>query len=268
MSLWDQFDLFKAADATNLAFPANASEAKALLTKMQKGYGKALGETFLKHYATGHPERKKSAKEIRYDSFDTPLPEAHLYSRMLEVHAILLFRPDFSPASCSFFHDWYKDETGLDGAFSCNFEAQEFSRNELHRWLAFHGIESAYAFQKPPPPKTIAPTAPEPPDVTRLATPDELIKAFSQWGLREEWFDSPGNQAWLIAARKRKGIGGNKAKSPLYCPYEVMIGLTTKTKPRRGAARMRVEKGWQVLHFRFPAVYSKFEHLNFGGQGY
>ena len=45
MSLWDQFDLLKAADAAELAFPANASEAKALLTKMQKSYEKALAET-------------------------------------------------------------------------------------------------------------------------------------------------------------------------------------------------------------------------------
>ena len=117
MSLWDRFDLFKAADAAGLASPANASEAKALLTKMQKGYGKALSETFLKHYETGHPESVKSGVDNRYPTFDTPLPEAHLYSRMLEMHAMVLFRPDFSPASCSCFHDWHKDETGLDGVF-------------------------------------------------------------------------------------------------------------------------------------------------------
>jgi hypothetical protein len=95
---------------------------------MQKGYGKALTETFLKHYETGHPEYEKSAKEIKYDSFESPPREPHLYSRISEMHAMVLFRPDLSAASCSCFHGWHKDETGLDGVFSCNFEAQEFSR--------------------------------------------------------------------------------------------------------------------------------------------
>ena len=268
MSLWDQFDLFKAADAAELAFPDNASEAKALLTKMQKGYGKALGETFLKHYETGHPERKKSAKEIRYPTFDTPLPEAHLYSRMLEMHAMVLFRPDFSPASCSCFHDWHKDETGLDGVFSCNFDAQEFSRDELHRWLAFHGIESAYAFQRPPPVTAALLPPPDPLDIAALAPPAELVKAFGAGRLKEDWFNAPRKQGWLLAARKRVGVGGNQAKPALYCPYEVMIGLATKTRPRNKAPRMSKEKGWQILRRCFPAAHAKFMHLYDGGQTY
>jgi len=262
MSLWDRFDLFKAADAAGLAFPANASEARALLTKMQKSYEKALGETFLKHYETGHPERRNTGTEIKYPSFDTPLPEVHLYSRMLEMHAMVLFRPDFSSASCSCFHDWHKDETGSDGVFSCNFEAQEFSRDELHRWLTFHGIESEYTFR---PPAVVAPAPPQPLDTTVLATPTELLNAFGVRGLKKDWFNAPRKHSWLLAARKRKGVGGNRAKPALYCPYEVMVGLTTKTKPRGEARRMRDERGWKILEHHFPNTYSKFEALDIRG---
>jgi hypothetical protein len=265
MSLWDQFDLFKAADAADLAFPGNASEAKALLTKMQMGYGKALSETFLKHYETGHPGSIKSGVENRYPPFDTPLPEAHLYSRMLEMHAMVLFRPDFSPASCSCFHDWHKDETGLDGVLSCNFDAQEFSRDELHRWLTFHGIESVYAFR---PPAVVAHAPSEPLDEAVLATPEELVKAFGVGRLKEDWFNSPRKHGWLLAARKRVGVGGNQAKPALYCPYEVMVGLATKTRPRDKAPRMREEKGWQILRRCFPEAHAKFAHRYDGGQSY
>jgi hypothetical protein len=258
MSLWDQINLLTAGDAAKLAVSVNESETKALFIKMKKSYAKALGEIFTKHYETGHPELKQTDFKPKYQSIDAPLPEEHLYSRALEMQSKVLFRPNASAASCAFFHDWYRDENGEDGAFSSNFDAQEFSRDELHRWLTFHEIESAYQFKKietsaaddAPTQQTI--------DINLLATPEELSKVFGVWGLKTGWFNEPSKHPWLLAARKRLGRGGNKSVAPLYCPYEVMIGLTTQTRPRYGV-RPSQEKGFELLGRFFPAVYEKFE---------
>lgn len=258
MSIWDQISLLTAVDAANLALPDNESEAKALFIKMKKSYAKALGEVFTKHLDTGHPELGEANSKPKYQSLDAPLPEEYLYSRALEMQSMVLFRPKASAASCSFFHDWYRDENGVDGAFSSNFDAQEFSRDELHRWLSFHGIESAYPFVKFPP-SSVESVPPEPLDTKVLATPAELLRAFGVWGLKEDWFNSPSKQSWLLAARKQIGVGGNRPKPPLYCPYEVMFGLATKTRPRNGAKRMSQEKGLQVLRIRFPDANCKFQ---------
>ena len=256
MSLWDQFPRFKAADAAELAIPNNASEAKALLTKMKKGYEKARGEVFLKHYETGHPELLQSHAQIKYQTLETPLPAEHLYSWALEVQAKVLFRPDISAASCACFHDWYTNETGVEDAFSSNFDAQEFSREELDRWLGFQKIKSAYKFKTDD-----ASTKGEQPtrqvlDRKLLATPEELLKAFGAWGLQKNWFRCLSNHRWLLQARMHAGIGGNRPKSPLFCPKLVMVGLATQTKPRRGSRRrISIEKGWKQLNAHFPLVY-------------
>jgi hypothetical protein len=191
MSLWDKLDRFSAADAAALAVPNDASEGRALLIRMQKGYEKALSETVFKHQDTAHPGVRGHGSALRYGSFDVPLPEEHLYSWALELHAKLLFRPDFHVVSCQAFHNWVREEAGSHGAFSCNFGAQEFSRDELYRWLTFHGIESAYAFKRLAPTTPVVPVAPKPLDITVLATPEDLLKAFGQWGLKKDWFNSP-----------------------------------------------------------------------------
>ena len=268
MSLWDKLDRFSAADAAALAVPNDASEGRALLIRMQKGYEKALSETVFKHQDTAHPGVRGHGSALRYGSFDVPLPEEHLYSWALELHAKLLFRPDFHVVSCQAFHNWVREEAGSHGAFSCNFGAQEFSRDELYRWLTFHGIESAYAFKRLAPTTPVVPVAPKPLDITVLATPEDLLKAFGQWGLKKDWFNSPRKHGWLSEARKRIGVGGNQSKPPLYCPYEVMVGLATKTKPRYGHRPMSERKGWQILRQRFSAAYSKFGHLDYGDQSY
>jgi hypothetical protein len=95
-----------------------------------------------------------------------------------------------------------------------------------------------------------------------------LLKAFGQWGLKKDWFNSPRKHGWLSEARKRIGVGGNQSQPPLYCPYEVMVGLATKTKPRYGHRPMSERKGWQILRQRFSAAYSKFGHLDYGDQSY
>ena len=262
MSLWDQFDRFTAADAATLAIQNNQSEAKALLTKIKKAYEKALSETFLKHYETGHPASLANNKTPKYQSIDDPLPVSHLYSWALVLQAKLLFRKNPSEASCKFFHEWYKDENGSDGAFSSNFDAQEFSRDELHRWLTFHKIESDYQFEKvetstednAPTEKII--------DIKLLATPEQLLKAFGVWGLKKTWFNCIGNHDWLLEARWRVGVGGNNSKAPLFCPLRVMVGLATRTKPRKGSPpRISLEKGWERLRISFPLVHQANVHL-------
>lgn len=97
------------------------------------------------------------------------------------------------------------------------------------------------------------------PDLTVLATPAQLLGAFGRWGLKKGWFNEPSKHPWLLAARKQPGKGGNKSIAPLYCPYEVMIGLTTQSRPRNPAVRTSKEKGFELLERFFPAVYAKFE---------
>ena len=262
MSIWDQINLLSAGDAAKLALPGNESEAKALLIKMKKSYSKALGEIFTKHHETGHPEFHQTNFKPRYQFIDVPLPEEHLYSRALEMQSMVLFRPNASAASCAFFHDWYRDENGNDGAFSSNFDAQEFSRDELHRWLSFHGIGSAYQFKKVETSTEDDTSKQQPIDIKLLATPEELLKAFRVWGLKKTWFNCLGNHDWLLEARVRVGVGGNNSKAPLFCPLRVMIGLTTRTKPRKGSQpRTSLEKGWKLLKINFPLVYQANAHL-------
>lgn len=262
MSLWDQFDRFTAADAATLAIQNNQSEAKALLTKIRKAYEKALSETFLKHYETGHPASRANNKTPQYQSIDDPLPASHLYSWALVLQAKLLFRPNPSEASCIFFHEWHKNETGSDGAFSSNFDAQEFSRDELHRWLTFHKIESDYQFKKVETATEDKASTHQTIDIKLLATPEELLKAFGVWGLKKTWFNCLGNHGWLLEARRRVGVGGNSSKPPLFCPLWVMLGLATQTKPRKGfSPRVSIGKGWERLKINFPLVYQANLHL-------
>lgn len=262
MSLWDQFELFSAADAASLAIPDNESETKALLNKMLDSYGKAVDEVFSKHFELTYPDSPVNLSKVRYHSIDDPLPEKLLYSRALDMHRQVLFRDNPSSASINLFQEWRSNETDKHYAFSCAFEVQKFDRAELHRWLTFHAIESAYCFLKPDSSSAPNPTNPLPLDTTVLATPDRLLRAFSQWGLKEDWFNAPRKQSWLLSARKQIGIGGNSSKPPLYCPFEVMQGLANRTKPRNGAVRMSEAKGWQILKKQFTSTYEKFEHYD------
>lgn len=256
MSIWDQIALLTAEDAAGLAIRQDESETKALILKMKKSYNKARSVVFAKYYETCRQELNKSDTTPTCQSLEAPLPVEHLYSNVLQIHAMLLFRPDANPASSTLFYEWYCDESGKDGAFSSNFDAQEFRREELHRWLSFHGIESAYQFKKAEAPIEVDPPVQQKVDTRLLATPEELLRAFGVWGLKETWFDCLGNHGWLVEARKRVGRGGNSPRKPLFCPLLVMRGLTTRIKPRKGfRPRISVEKGWKLLEAKFPLVY-------------
>jgi hypothetical protein len=176
------------------------------------------------------------------------------------MNSRVLFRPDPSDASSKLFQDWCRDKTDEHYAFSSKFEVQKFDRKEINRWLTFHNIDSDYTFIKTDLHALGIPQSHAPLDVTVLATPDRLLSVFGQWGLKKNWFDSPRKQAWLLAARKQNGIGGNSPTPPLYCPHEVMVGLASKIKRGKGAPpRISEVKGWQILKRQFPATYNKFQ---------
>lgn len=262
MSLWNKLELFSAADAASLAIGDDESETKALLNQMRDAYEKAVGETFSKHFEITYPDSQVNTKQVRYHSITDPLPEGLFYSRALDMHARLLFRPHPNEVSCKFFREWYSNHTDRDYAFSCNFDVQKFDRNELQRWLAFHEIESAYQFKKVTPSTKDDSPVQQPIDIKLLANPEELLKAFGVWGLKKTWFNCLGNHAWLLEARRRIGVGGNNFKPPLFCPLRVLIGLATQTKPRRGdRPRVSFEKGWKHLKINFPLVCQENAHL-------
>jgi hypothetical protein len=261
MSHWDKLELFSAADAASLVTGDDKSETKALLNQMRDAYENAVGETFTKHFEIRHPHSQANPKPVRYHSITDPLPEGLLYSRALDMQSGLLFRPDPEEVSCKFFNEWHGNHTDRHHAFSCNFDVQKFDRNELQRWLAFHKIDSSYSFVQAGPPAAAHPPSPEPLDLTVLEIPAQLLRAFERTGLKKGWFNEPSKHPWLLAARKQPGRGGNTPAAPLYCPYEVMIGLTTKIRPRDGGVRLSREKGFQLLKRFFPAVYEKFEFM-------
>ena len=122
-------------------------------------------------------------------------------------------------------------------------------------------IESAFSSGQVGSPDTDSLIIPEHLDTSVLATPAQLLGAFGQWGLKKGWFNEPSKHTWLLAARKQRGKGSNKPIPPLYCPYEVMIGLNTKIRPRNGGVRPSLEKGFEHLGRFFPAVYTKFEYM-------
>jgi hypothetical protein len=262
MSLWDQFELFHAVDAAGLVIAANDSERKALLNKMRDSYEKAVDEVFSKCFELTYPDSQVNSNKVQYRSIGDPLPESLFYSRALDMQGRVLFRPDPSDASSKIFQEWYGNKTDEHCAFSSKFEVQKFDRKEIDRWLTFHNIDSDYRFINTGLQAIGTPRSPEPLDVTVLATPNRLLSVFGQWGLKKNWFDSPRKQAWLLAARKQIGIGGNSPTPPLYCPHEVMVGLANKIKRGKGAPpRISEVKGWQILKRQFPATYDKFQSL-------
>jgi hypothetical protein len=90
-------------------------------------------------------------------------------------------------------------------------------------------------------------------DVSLLADPDELCTAFASFGLKRAWFDDLNSRNWLRTARKVVGQGQRgRRRPPLFCPFEVMIGLVTKSRKRR----LSEATGWRLLKAHFPKVYA------------
>lgn len=208
MSLWDQFELFSAADAASLAIPDNESETKALLNKMLESYEKAVDAVFSKHFELTYPDSPINSSKAQYHSISDPLPEKLFYSRALDMHRQVLFRVNPSIASSCLFQEWHGNETDKHYAFSSAFEVQKFDRAELHRWLTFHEIESAYCFLKTDSSSFVNQTALLPLDTTVLATPDRLLRAFKQWGLKKRLVQCPKQTKLVgIGAKTNRGRG-------------------------------------------------------------
>jgi hypothetical protein len=89
-------------------------------------------------------------------------------------------------------------------------------------------------------------------DYALYATPEQLVEAFNQFGLHSKVFTRVSSFQWLSAANKVKGSGrrGGKIK-PLFCPYEVMIAMSSG-KLRK--FKCSPNRGWTALQRYFPKV--------------
>lgn len=91
-----------------------------------------------------------------------------------------------------------------------------------------------------------------------LATPTALIRAFGFCtGMDKSWFQKL--EGPLLAARKKEGTSGRRSTPPMFCPYEVMIWLTSSTYKK--GKKISINTGWQQLKKHFPRVYEQFEPL-------
>ena len=95
--------------------------------------------------------------------------------------------------------------------------------------------------------------------VAFLATRQQILDAFGNWGFKKDWFNNLNDRRWLQTARKQRGQSQRgQVVEPLFCPFEVMQGLVKWTRPKNGAQRMSEGKGWQVLEHKFPDAYARF----------
>jgi hypothetical protein len=92
-------------------------------------------------------------------------------------------------------------------------------------------------------------------DFRKLATPEQLIKAFSaSTGMKKDWFTG-NHSAILKQARVVKGTPGINGMPALYCPMQVMIWLTTKPRGKK----LPETNGWTLLEGHFPEVYKEHQ---------
>ncbi len=93
-------------------------------------------------------------------------------------------------------------------------------------------------------------------DVSLLATREELLEAFGQFGLKRAWFNDLQSRKWLLDARKVKGHGQRGSKTAaLFCPYQVIQGLIHSV---RGMKRISPDTAWRIFGHKFPKAYEKF----------
>ena len=272
MSVWDQHADFLAKDAAYLA-TQDEFETVGLLKLMHDAYEKALNQTGIKYdLVLGSLSvviigAEGKAIPLPYTSVNDPLPEDGLYSKMLRGHIQEIFDleadGDWYKEMIDLYRSWRKDKSGSTQSSSSLFEVQKFNRKEIDRWLNLRGIESKYVFVQNSKAGSTGPSnalkSNEPIDTTVLAAPYELLAVFQKRGLEKQWFNEVKNHTWLKVARKTKGRGGKNPILPLYCPYEVMVGLRTESRASKN--RYTEENGWRLLRQNFPKVFAKFEHL-------
>lgn len=250
MKLWDKHQDFSAKNAAALV-SENSGDCDAVFQLMQDAYIHALTEASTKYYDLF---RRTSEDQIkaRYKSYQEPIPPGGFVSRQLKALMATVFCDRPREAALAYFRYWQETGTNEHDAHSSNFLVQRFTRPEIDRWLRLNHIESRYIFVPRERMQRVQPI-----DLSTLATPDELLAALEQWGLKKRWFNEPSKHPWLYAAREFKGMGGNKATAPLYCPYKVIIGLLRKS--RTGRRRFSEQKGWEILRKNFPSSYERFK---------
>jgi len=272
MSIWDQHADFLAKDAAYLA-TEDAFEAEGLLKLMRDAYEKAKSETNIKYELVNGSSRvvlhghNGAVIPNRYQSVNDPLPVDALYSSVLMGHIQEIFDfeddSDLHNAFIEHYKSWRNNNSSSYHGVSCLFEVQRFKRKEIDRWLNLRGIESKYAFVQNNTTSMLSQgnelKSIEAIDTSVLAAPYELIAIFEKRGLDKQWFNDLKNHSWLKVARKTKGRGGKNPILPLYCPYEVMVGLRTESRAAKN--RYTEETGWRLLRENFPRAYSRFEHL-------
>lgn len=272
MSIWDQYDDFLAKDAAYLA-TKDEFEAEGLLKLMRDAYEKAKSETNIKYELVNGSVRvvihggNGAVIPNRYQSVNDPLPVDALYSSVLMGHIQEIFDfeddSDLHNAFIEHYKSWRYNNTISSHELSCLFDVQRFKRKEIDRWLNLRGIESKYVFvqnSKVPSSNPInALQSHEPIDTSVLAAPYELLAVFERWGLKKYWFNDLKNHKWLEDTRKVKGNGGRNPALPLFCPYEVMLGL--RKESRSAKDRFSESKGWRLLQENFPKTFARFECL-------
>jgi hypothetical protein len=272
MSVWDQYADFLAKEAAYLA-TENEFDSVGLLKLMRDAYEKAKHETYIKYELISDPARMvlygRNGAVIpnRYQSVNDPLPVDALYSSVLMGHIQEIFDfeddSDLHNAFIEHYKSWRNNNSSSYHGASCHFDLQRFKRKEIDRWLNLRGIESKYAFVQNNTTSMLSQgnelKSIEAIDTSVLAAPYELIAIFEKRGLDKQWFNDLKNHSWLKVARKTKGRGGKNPILPLYCPYEVMVGLRTDSRAAKN--RYTEETGWRLLRENFPRAYSRFEHL-------
>jgi len=272
MSVWDQYADFLAKEAAYLA-TENEFDSVGLLKLMRDAYEKAKNETYIKYKLISDPAcmvlygHNGAVIPNRYQSVNDPLPVDALYSSVLMGHIQEIFDfeddSDLHNAFIEHYKSWRNNNSSSYHGVSCLFEVQRFKRKEIDRWLNLRGIESKYAFVQNNTTSMLSQgnelKSIEAIDTSVLAAPYELIAIFEKRGLDKQWFNDLKNHSWLKVARKTKGRGGKNPILPLYCPYEVMVGLRTESRAAKN--RYTEETGWRLLRENFPRAYSRFEHL-------
>ncbi len=107
------------------------------------------------------------------------------------------------------------------------------------------------------PAQTPAPVVDTKPDVTLMATRQQLIDAFGSFtGMNASWFSNIKDTPALLAARKVTGQGGRHFAEPLFCPFEVLQWLIDPA--RRKGRPLGQAKGWELFEGHFPRAYAAF----------
>ena len=154
ISVWDQHADFLAKQVADLA-TSNASESAGLLSLMRKDYEKALNEIEMKYLCiTNQLEINGDSSLLPYHSIEDPLPEDGLFSVALEAYKSLLFDSTAAAKYSEqlqtdeqlFFENFRKEKLGEHSSLSSQFEIQQFSRQEISRWLNQRGVVSKYLF--------------------------------------------------------------------------------------------------------------------------